>query len=396
MSDFQWNRTRTLCAFEKTAFYGRIIAYLVLGTLFLFGFLRGTTSDFVIISVIVAVRSAISYCFLRPSWTTWIGSRTNFLLYLVEISIILRFSSTETSPVFCIYLLLITAYALQAGTPKQVLGVTGLCCSAYMLVVAHEYVTQGIHKEMFGAVFAQFIFLCAGGYFLSIFARYKREQELIMSELSRKFTYADDMAKQILNSLPCPVVVFDEDGFLHATNPPMEKMSGLTTSPALGKHFESLPLRGGSIWSVIRRMKDTQETQAEETVLDAANEKRRFSIRLSQYVIDDKRYYVAVCLETTSQYELEQDLEQCRKQLDNLAQQLRNLYATQSTQATELVKKLGSPLTALLGYFDLMLAEEIGQVTAEQEAALQDCKKTVTNVFRIISEYQGQHPTLEL
>lgn len=396
MSDSPWNRTQTLYAFEKISFYGRISAYIVLSLLFLSDLLRGTMSDFVIISAVVAVRSAISYLFLRPSWTPWITSRTNFFLYLIEISVVLRFSSAETSPVFCFYLLLITAYGLQAGSPERVLGVTGLCSFAYLVAIAHEYATRGIRKEMFGAVSAQFIFIIFGGYFISLFTKNRCAQEMIMSELSRKFAYVDALARHILTSLPCPVAVFDEDGFLQATNPPMDRLSGIEASQAIGKHFESLPLRGGSIWSAIRRVKNSGETQAEETALDAANEKRRFSIRLTSYVLGEKRYYLAVCLDTTSQYELEEDLHQCKKQLDNLAQQLRNAFAAQSAQATDLVKKLGSPLTALLGYFDLMLAEELGQLTAEQEAALQDCKRTVTKVFRIIGEYQGQYPTVEL
>jgi signal transduction histidine kinase len=49
-------------------------------------------------------------------------------------------------------------------------------------------------------------------------------------------------------------------------------------------------------------------------------------------------------------------------------------------------QKLRSPLTALLGFVELLLHEELGEITPEQREALQSCRRSARRTFSLMDE----------
>ena len=55
-------------------------------------------------------------------------------------------------------------------------------------------------------------------------------------------------------------------------------------------------------------------------------------------------------------------------------------------------QKLRSPLTAILGYMDLLLDEELGELLPEQRKSLQTCRRSTLRIFKLLDESFGDRP----
>ncbi len=382
------DRTETLRNLEWVAFWGRITIYSILSGLFWLDFLRGVVRDFVLITILVVLRSAIAAAFLRESLQHWIRSYTNFFIYLVEFSVILRFTGADSSPCFVLYIFLIAAYALQASEARRVGYVTVLCCAAFALVMVSEYLTRGIRKDMFGTITARFLFIAFAGWFFAFVARKHVAYENEYGKTTSRLATCEALLNQFLKVLPWPIAVVDDGGFILHVSHALCNFTNTSCQAILGKHVETLAHRAGSLWASFVRMLANGENETEETVLDYHDMEHRMNIRMNSYTRASRHCFIFVCLDITEQKALTKNLTECHELIERLSKQVHDAAVEKNAAIDELAKRLGSPLTALLGFLDSLLSEDFGVINPEQEQALKECRGSVQKIFNTLYENQ--------
>jgi signal transduction histidine kinase len=124
----------------------------------------------------------------------------------------------------------------------------------------------------------------------------------------------------------------------------------------------------------------------EQLVIGPDGEERAVELIIRSFTRDDKQYYVALGHDVTPQKELQEATRQANLRLERLNRELRHVDQLRTGFLSTISQKLRSPLSAVLGYIEMLLQEELGDLTKDQRKALQTCRRGTLRAFRIIEE----------
>ena len=380
------SRLALLLSLERTALLSRYVAFVALAPLYLLEFIPGSDADFILITVIVIIRSLFSHVLLYIAREEWLGSRLNFYTYLLEISIVVKFSGGEQSVAFALYLLLIIGYAAQARHPGRVLAVSALCCAAYAIVIAAEYIEVGIYREASGAIAAVMVLILLTGWLAGRSTEHWGQIENENAGLTRALTTADLISRAILNSIPDAVILYDEYGFIVEANSLAGTLSGVPPEQLRGKHIETLSFREGTLLAPIIQMRASGESTRDETIVNPQGENRRVRVIMRPYEHEGRRCCATVACDITDMHRAQQRARRTAAELDRLTKELDHAATFNTDLLKTLSNRIKSPLTALLGYLDLLLTEELGPLMPEQEDALKSCRRSAVKILSALED----------
>jgi signal transduction histidine kinase len=131
--------------------------------------------------------------------------------------------------------------------------------------------------------------------------------------------------------------------------------------------------------------------QSEEVLVNAEGEERTVEMVTRSYVRDDTRYHVAIIRDISDRKDLQEATRLASIQLERLNIELRQVERLKANFLASISRNMRSPLSAVSGYVEMLLEEELGEVNTGQRKALQTCRRGLLRVFRLIDEALDLH-----
>ena len=101
---------------------------------------------------------------------------------------------------------------------------------------------------------------------------------------------------------------------------------------------------------------------------------------------NQQRFFVVVAHDITERKHLQEATHLANVNLERLNRELQQVNNLKTGLLTAVSQRLRSPLTAILGYLDMLLNDELGPLPPEQRKILQNARRTTLRVFALIDE----------
>lgn len=378
-------RVRLVESVERAALAIRYVLVVTIGTLYFTRLLEGETSDVVAIGAIVLLHNVLAHWVLATKRTWFFFSVWNVAIYFAEATTIVYRTGADSGEGFIVYLFLIIGASAYLGSFSRVMFFTGACFLMYLVLLAVEWrlhsfsVSYGIL-----AIKAMSIVLC--GWLTGWIASVIRQTERSASERARDLLSSESTLRTILNSAANPIVVFDRQEFLTEANARACRFLGLPRERLLGERFKRFVFDDGTWPNKMSTLRSRGAYAGEEIFLNADGAESSVSLRIRSYERDGERYYVAVWHDISEQKALNAATSAANLKIASLNEELEQLGRVREDYMQAVTKQLRSPLTAVYGYVNMLLDEELGDVTDDQRHALHACRRAILRAFSIMEK----------
>ncbi len=377
--------TNLIRCVERTALAMRHALFLTMLTLFYLGHLRGNHTDAIVIASIVLAHSVFAH------WVLWTGryrlfmSHFNFLLYMAEITVIVAFSGAGDSPGFVLYIIFLIGFSAYQRGFRTILLAALLCSAAYAAVLAAEWRLVGPSRPLGELAFKQLTIL-ASGWLVATLSRRLREAEYESFSQAQHLAASEATLRMILDHAADPILVLDENEFVLDANDTACAFFGLPRSKVLGQRVRSFLFDDGTLPQKLAAMRRRGHFRGEMLMMGADGEERSVDVMVRSFMREDRQYYVALGHDITPQKDLQEAARQAHLRLERLNRELRQVNELRTTFMARISQTLRSPLSAVLGYIEMLLQDELGGLTRDQRKALQTCRRGTLRAFRIIDD----------
>lgn len=374
----------TLClTVERAALPARYVAYVIIAPLFMFGYIPGSYLDLAIITVIVGLHNAFAH------WVLWSGryhlffTRANFVIYLAEACLVTYFSGAETSEGYVLYHILILGFAAYSPRRRQVLGVGVLCCLGFAGVILVEWFVAGIEMP-FGIIMAKFVFLLAATWLVATLSDRLRRMEEQSLARTQELAGSEATLRTILDSVDDALVVYDDSEFITDANDQACKLFGMDRDKIVGQRVRRFFFDDGTLPQKLAVVRARGVGHGEEMVVDTADDEHMVDVVIRSYIKDDRRYYVGILHDVTDAKDLQEATRQANEHLARINEELRQANDIKTRFWATISRRLRSPLSAVLGNLEMLIEEELGDVSAAQRKALHACRRATLRSFRLV------------
>jgi PAS domain S-box-containing protein len=181
-----------------------------------------------------------------------------------------------------------------------------------------------------------------------------------------------------------PVIIVDQKGTLLEISDKMEDKTGYKKEEFIGKNFLRMKCLTGKTKGIIiknlfNRMLGGEIAPYEIEVITKDNEIIPFEINGARIDYMDKPVDMIVFRDITNRKKAEEKIKQ-----QNI--QLKRLYKIQLNFLNATSHELRTPMSAIKGYVELMLKKELGEITYEQQKALNVVLRNTDRLNHLIED----------
>jgi len=370
---------------ERLGMILRYAAYIVLVPVFLLGTAQGNYRDLAVITGVVLLHNAFVHFVLwtrRPNMflTPW-----NFLIHLTEASLIVAFTGADESEFFFLYYFLLVAYSVFSRKFTRVLVATVICFLAYGMVIAIEYLRAGISAPA-AVVFLKIVSVVLFGWLAASLGRLWRQIEDAAATRAQALASSEATLRTILDSTAEPILVYDEGEAITEVNDKACEFLGMKREEILGRAFRSFLFDDDSVSERLAEAKLRDEYHGEQVFVNAEGVERTVDLHIRSFIQGRWRFFVVIAHDITERKDLQEATHLANANLARLNRELQQVNEMKTGLLITVSQRIRSPLTAILGYLDMLLNDDFGPVAPDQRKPLQNCRRTTVRVFRIIDE----------
>ncbi|HNR36869.1 MAG TPA: PAS domain S-box protein [Candidatus Hydrogenedentes bacterium] len=370
---------------EKIGLVFRYVAYVVLAGIFLAGFAVGSYTDLAVITVVVLLHAAFVHTVLLTHRYEWFASPFNFAIHVAEISCVVFFTGAEESEFFTLYLLFLVGYTVYRRSFGGMLLASAVTCGAYLLVIAIEWALAGLALPP-GVIFVKVASIPVCGWIVATTNTLLQHTEEALEARADALASSETMLRTIIDHAAEPILVYDENEFIAEANNRACEFFGIFRENLLGKPFRSLLFDDGTLSEQLAALYERNEYHGEQIFLNADGIERTVDLHVRSFIRNARKFFVAIARDITEQKELQEATQLANARLGHLNRELRQVNELKTGLLTSVSQRLRSPLTALLGYLDLLLDDELGATTPEQRRALLGGRRSVMRIFGLLDE----------
>lgn len=385
MTEFEDSRASLCISMERMALWIRYAIYFIVVPLFLLGHIQGSMPDLVLVTIVVGLHNLFAHLVLLTGRYRFFFSTLNFVIYLAEASLVVSFTGAEESPAYVLYFLFMIGFSAYVPRFWRVFLVSALCVACYTTVILVEWARVGIAVPL-GEIVAKMLFLLSSGWLLGALSEqlFRAEQEALSH--AEALAASEATLRTILNSAADPLVVYDDNEFITEANERAGELLGLPREELLGKRVRAFLFDDGTLPQKMAALRHRGTARGEDIVVNAAGDERTVDYTVRSYIRGKKRYFVAIFHDLTEQKNLQEATRLANSNLERLNAELRQVNELKTGFWSVITQKVRSPLAAILGYLEMLLEEELGEVTSEQRRALNACRRAVLRSFKLIDE----------
>ncbi len=307
----------------------------------------------------------------------------NFMVYLLEVSLLVGLGGASGTPLFGLYILFIVGFAIYSRRFQGALLVTTLCLACYGLTLAGEaYFIGWSVVPAWVAVKVVLIAIC--GMLVGTLYEFLRVTEIEREEQAEMLASSEATLRTILDSTDEPILVFGEDELIADANNRACRYLGTPRRELLGQRFRTFLFDDGTMHSKLATVRSRGAYRGEAIAETPQGEERNVELHLRAFTQDGRRYFVGLLHDITDQKNIQEASRAAAQRLEQLNEELRHVSELKSLFFANVARRMRSPLSAVLGFSDLLLREELGPLQTEQRDAVRVIRESVQRVFRIL------------
>lgn len=378
-------RVNAVVRVERTALVFRYFIYLVVGGLYLSGSLPGEFLNFLVITAAVLLHNGLVHAVLRSKRYPLFFSWWNLAIYHVEASLIVALTGPDSGEGYIVFLLYIIGASAYMRTFRGMAAVTVLCSVTYIALLLMEWQLHGI-SVTFATLTIKVLAIVACGLLMARVASILWHTEERAFDQAQALQSSESTLRTILNHAANPIVVFDEEEFMSEANERAGTFLNCSPDALLGQRFRKFVFDDGTWPNKMATLRQRGEYFGEEIFVDEEGDEHTVELRVRSYLRGGKAFFVAVWHDISEQKGLNEATRLANEHVERLSRELAQLGEFRSEFMSAITKSLRSPLSAVLGYVEMLLDEELGDITEEQRKALQTCRRSATRMFKFMSE----------
>lgn len=370
---------------ERTGLVFRYIAYFVLLGVFLAGLTPGRYRDLAIITAVVFLHAAFVHAVLWSRRYEIFASPVNFLIHLTEISFVVLFTGAEESEFFTLYLLFIVGYTVYRRNFAWMVVASAVTCGAYLVVIAGEWAVAGLALPL-GVILVKVGSIPVCGWIVATTNILLHRTEEDLATRADALASSETMLRTIIDHTAEPILVYDENELVTEANNRACEFLGVFRENLLGKPFRSLLFDDGTLAEQLAALYECNEYHGEQIFLNADGDERTVDLHVRSFIRKGRKFSVAIARDITEQKELQEATQLASARLAHLNRELRQVNELKTSVLTSVSQRLRSPLTAILGYLDLLLNDELGPAPPDQRKALLNSRRSALKIFGLLDE----------
>jgi PAS domain S-box-containing protein len=375
---------------ERFGIIARYVVYAVAASLFLSGYIHGEMSDFVAATIIVVVHNGFAHGVFWTRRYLYFFGKLNFAIYFAEANLVTLLTGAESSEAYILYHLFIIGFSAYKRSLRAVIGVALLCMASYSVVILDEWHYVGIDMPA-GVIVIKLMSILVCGWLVGALAQLLGQAEERTMRQAHQLAASEGTLRTILDSTGEPILVFDDNEFITEANEQAAVFLGLGREQVLGQRIRAYLFDDGTLPHKFAHLRTRGESRGEEVVVDAHGEEHAVEIVVRSFMGEHKRYYVALLRDITDRKNLQEATRLTHLRLERLTTELRQIDRLKTGFLTSISQRLRSPLSAVAGYVEMLLEEELGEINPDQRKALQTCRRSLLSVFKLVDESLDLH-----
>ena len=142
----------------------------------------------------------------------------------------------------------------------------------------------------------------------------------------------------------------------------------------------------GTLAEQLVALYERNEYHGEQIFLDTDGIERTVELHVRAFIRNGRKFFVVISRDITEQKELHEATQLANARLGHLNRELRQVNELKTSVLTSVSQRLRSPLTAILGYLDLLLSDDLGVAPPEQRKALLNSRRSMVKIFGLLDE----------
>ena len=379
------SRLTLVIGVERMALIMRYLVYLMLASLFFMGQLPGNWLNLTIITAAILLHNALTHWVLWRHQYHLLFSRWNFLIYFAEISLVVGFTGADQSEAYVLFFFLIIGFSAYSQRFQTIIGVAVLCAVLYMAIIGIE---ESFHNALMpiGAVTVKILAIFVCGWLVASLSSLLRRVEANSLKRSHALAASEATLRTILDTTADPILVYDEQEFIIDANTSACRFLTTAREALLGKRIRVYLFDDGTLPQRWASLRARGEYHGELIMMDAEGGEHTVDLKARSFVREQQRYFVCMARDISEQKDYQEATRLANENLERLNRELRQLHALKAGLLGKTAQQLRGPLSPLLGYLDLLINEELGEITDEQRTALHTCRRSALRLLRVAEE----------
>ena len=383
-------RTGLPVTIERMALAIRYLTYITLMLFVGLGSIGWDTEDVIVITVILALHHTFVHVVLWRKLYDLLFTRLNFLINFAEISAVVAMTGPDTSIGYLLYYPFIIGFSAYERRFRRVMLVSLLCALSYALAVIFEAWNAGL-EEQSAILLLKVVYIMVVGWLVAVLSERLRVAEESLSRQAAQLASSEATLRTMLNSTSDPILVFDDNEFIIDSNARASEFLLVPQEKLIGQRVRAFLFDDGTLAHKFANLRTRGRGQSEEVFVNAEGEERSVEMVARSFVREDSHYHVAIIRDISDRKDLQEATRLANIQLERLNIELRQVERLKTNFLASISRNMRSPLSAVSGYVEMLLDEELGEVNTEQRKALRTCRRGLLRVFRLIDEALDLH-----
>ncbi len=312
-------------------------------------------------------------------------SPVNFLLYLGRAILLVAFTGGDTSPLAPLFILFMIGCNVYAPGGRWNSWLAVVVCAAYSFTIIGDWLVNGV-DSMAVNVYANLALLGFCGWLMHQLGRLLRQTEADAARRARELLSSETTLRTILDNTAEPIVVYGENEFVAEANKQACAFFGVPRDGLVGRRFREFLFDDGLLSDRMDATRRAGEFHDEMLMVRPDGNERSVDMHIHSFIRDRSRYFVSMFRDITEQKDLQDAQHQAKRQLEAANRELQRVNALRNDFYSTVARRLRSPLSAVLGFIDMLLDEEMGELGSEQRGALQSCRRSARRVLDMVDE----------
>jgi PAS domain S-box-containing protein len=369
---------------EMMLLFLRYIMYVLLLLTYVFQVTAEYTPNLVGITVGAVLQNAwVHFVLYRRRYDLFVHP-ANFLVHLAKVTLIVALTGAGSSPLVPLYVAIIIGHCMCSTEFKSTYLVTVSCAAALAAVVLGSWFIGWRPFEY--PVSFNFFLIFLSGWMMNTMGEMLRSVELDGLRRAQALASSEATLRAILNSTASPIIVCEESELISDVNEGACEFIGLPREELVGRRIRAYLFDDGTLPQKLATLRNKGMYHGEAIVLTAEGDERMVDLHVRSYMHDQQRSFVAMLHDITAAKNLQEAARLTTVRLEQVNRELQQVNQLRSEFYTTIARRLRSPLSAILGFIDMFLDKEFGDITPEQRRALQSCRRSVTRVFGLADE----------
>jgi PAS domain S-box-containing protein len=258
-------------------------------------------------------------------------------------------------------------------------------CAAYSFTIMGDWVVDGMDNMALN-VYANLGLLGFCGWIMHQLGKVLRQTEADAARRARELLSSESTLRTILDNTAEPIVVYGENEFVAEANRQACAFLGVPRDSLVGRRFREFLFDDGLLSDRMDAARRAGEFHDEMLVVRPDGNERSVDMHIHSFIRDRRRFFVAMFRDITEQKDLQDAQRQAKGQLEAANRELQRVNTLRDDFYSTVARRLRSPLSAILGFIDMLLDEEMGELGSEQRGALQSCRRSARRVLDMVDD----------